>query len=152
MVNQSAEAVYRKGMRALSRGRRTEAMAMFEAAIEIERRRGSVRLQPRYVSFYGLCLALERDAVGEALRCCREAMTIEPFNPDLRCNFGRVLMRAGRRREAFRNFSQGLILQSDHKGIRRALNAMGARRRPALPFLSRTNPLNRLLGRLRSAA
>jgi tetratricopeptide (TPR) repeat protein len=152
MVNQSAEAVFRKGLQALSRGRRKEAMAMFEAAIEVERRLGALSPQPRYVSFYGLCLALERNAIGEALRYCREATTIEPFNPDLRCNFGRVLIRAGRRREAYEHFSEGLSLQGDHKGIRRALEAMGARRRPVLPFLSRKNPINVLLGRLRPVA
>jgi tetratricopeptide (TPR) repeat protein len=145
----SAEESYAKGLKALSMGHRTEAMAMFEAAIEIERRRSPARPQSRYLSFYGLCLALERNEIHEALRYCREAVTIENFNPDIRCNLGRVLLRAGRRREAYQCFVRGLQLDSDHESSLRSLRFMGVRQRPLLPFLDRGNPVNVLLGRLR---
>ena len=97
------------------------------------------------MSYYGLCLALERNEIGEGVRFCREAATLEGFNPDIRCNLGRVLMRAGLRREAYNNFARGLRLQPNHHGICRALRAMGLRRRPVLPFLSRQNRINVLL-------
>ena len=152
MLIPTAEESYKKGLQALTVGRRREAMALFDAAIELARRYGAQRPQPRYLSFYGLCLALETNNVHEALKFCREAALLEGFNPDIRCNLGRVLMRAGRRKEAYRNFARGLRLESGHRGIQRALKMMGIRRRPALPFLSRRNPLNVLLGRLRLAA
>jgi tetratricopeptide (TPR) repeat protein len=147
----AAEESYRRGLRALSDGHRKEAMALFEAAIEIERRRSCARPQARYLSYYGLCLAVELNELHEALRYCREAATLESFNPDIRCNLGRVLLRAGRRREAHRCFMRGLRLESDHAPTLRALSIMGIRRRPILPFLARENPINVFLGRLRKA-
>lgn len=150
MLIAAAEESYNRGLQALSAGRRKEAMALFEAAIQIARRRSPARPQSRYLSFYGLCLALERNEVHEALRYCREAMTLESFNPDIRCNLGRVLLRAGRRREAYRCFIEGLRMESGHATILRSLNFMGIRRRPVLPFLPRDNPINVFLGRLRS--
>jgi tetratricopeptide (TPR) repeat protein len=150
MLIQTAEDSYRQGMHALSGGRRMVALALFEAAIEIERRMTRARPQPRYLSYYGLCLALERNEIHEALRYCREAVTLECYNPDIRCNLGRVLLRAGRRREAYRCFLRGLNLERSHTSTIRALREMGRRRRPILPFLPRTNAINVFLGRLRS--
>jgi tetratricopeptide (TPR) repeat protein len=149
MLVQTAEESFQKGLESISQGRRKEAMALFEAAIELERKFGSHGPQARYLSYYGLCLALEKNEIREGLRFCREAVTLESYNSDMRCNLGRVLMRAGRRKEAYASFVRGLSLQSDHKAIRRALRAMGIRRRPVLPFLARRHPLNILLGRLR---
>ena len=152
MLFPTAEKSYRMGVRALSGGRRKEALALFEASIEIERRRHTDRPQPRYLSYYGLCLAIERNEVHEALRYCREAMTLESFNADIRCNLGRVLLLAGRRREAFKCFIRGLRLEPAHRGIVDRLKTMGTRRRPPVPFLDRANPINVFLGRLRSAS
>ena len=134
----------------MQEGRRREAMALFEAAIEIQRRQSHARPQSRYLSFYGLCLALERNEIHEALRYCREAVTLEGYNPDIRCNLGRVLLRAGRRREAYRAFMDSLKLESSHEATLRALRVMGIRRQPILPFLARANPINIFLGRLRT--
>jgi tetratricopeptide (TPR) repeat protein len=146
----AAEESYNQGLEALSAGRRKEALALFEAAIEIARRRSPARPQSRYLSYYGLCLALERNEIHEALRYCREAVTLEGFNPDMRCNLGRVLLRAGRRREAYKCLMDGLRMESGHVAICRSLKFMGIRRRPVVPFLDRRNPLNVFLGRLRS--
>jgi len=146
----SAEDSYWKVLHALTGGRRKEAMARFEAAIEIERRARPARPQSRYLSYYGLCLALEQGEVREALRYCREAVTIESFDPDLRCNLGRVLLRAGRRREAYRSFMRSLRLEPKHAASVHSLKRMGYRRRPAVPFLARSNPINVFLGRLGS--
>jgi tetratricopeptide (TPR) repeat protein len=144
----TAEESYLKGLGALHAGRRREALALFEAAIEIERRRSPARPQSRYVSHFGLCLAVERNEVEEALRYCREAVTLEGQNPDLRCNLGQVLLHAGRRREAYRCFLQALSLKPGHAMSTRALKMMGIRRRPILPFLPRNSAINVLLGRL----
>ena len=151
MLIQFAEESYRKGLAVLSCGRRKDATALFEAAIEIERRRGTDRPQPRYLSYYGLCLAIWRNEIHEGLRYCREATTLESFNADIRCNLGRVLLRAGRRREAHKSFVRGLKLEPGHSTIVSVLKTMGIRRRPVLPFLARANPINVLLGRLHTA-
>jgi tetratricopeptide (TPR) repeat protein len=152
MLFGAAEESFQKGLHALAAGQRRQAMALFEAAIELERRLGGRRPQARYLSYYGLCLGLELHEVPEGLRFCREAVTLEPYNPDARYNLGRLLFIAGRRKEAHEALCKGLKLQPQHRGIRIALRDMGLRRRPVLPFLGRRHPLNVLLGRLRGPA
>jgi len=150
MLIQSAEESYQRGLRALSDGRGTEAMALFEAAIRISWRGRGSRPQARYLSYYGLCLALVRSESREGLRFCREAVTLESYNSDIRCNLGRVLLSVGRRSEAYRCFVRGLASGGDHPAIRSALRSMGIRSRSTLPFLPRHSRLNVLLGRLRA--
>jgi tetratricopeptide (TPR) repeat protein len=149
MLTHSAEDSFQKGLEAFTDGRRKEAMALFEAAIELERRFGQDRPQARYLSYYGVCLGLEKNDLRESLRFCREAVTIEGYNPDIRCNLGRVLLRAGRRKEAYVNFVRGLRVEPRHGQTLKSLKQLGVRRRPVVPFLDRGNPVNVLLGRMR---
>jgi len=149
MLLQSAEESFRKGMSLLKRGRGREAMAFFEAAIELERRMGDGPPQARYLSLYGYCLGTIGRQRHEGIRFCREATELEHYNPDLHCNLGRVLIAAGRRKDAHQSFLRGLRIQSDHREIIRSLKQMGIRRRPPVPFLDRGNPLNVFLGRMR---
>lgn len=148
MLVHSAEQRFRRGLEALSAGRRLEALALFETALQLERRRGSGRMQARYLSYYGLCLALEGRRVDEGIGLCRQAIPLESYNPDLCLNLGRALVAGQRRREAYDAFEKGLGLAPNHAEILRELRRMGRRRRPPLPFLGRSNPLNVLLGKL----
>jgi len=150
MLVQVAEDSFRQGMSAFEEGRGREAMAFFEAAIKLERRFGAVRPQARYLSHYGLCLGTVMQRKHEGVRYCKEAAHLETYNADIQCNLGKVLMEAGLRKEAYRAFLSGLKMDSGHSGIVRALKEMGMRRRPALPFLSRDNRLNVILGKLRN--
>lgn len=152
MVNRSAEQSFKRGLAALSAGRGREALAMFEAAIEIEKRSGASRPQARYLSFYGMCLAIEKKQLNEGIRFCRQALHDEFFNPELCWNLGRLLQRAGRRREAHEVLVKGYSLQPGHQGISEELARMGMRRRPILGFLARTNVVNVLLGRITRSA
>jgi len=148
MLHPRAEDSHARGIKALARGRKREALALFETAIEIERHNGAIKPQPRYVSFYGLSLALEKHRLHEGISFCREALTQEFYNPDLCCNLGRLLAMAGKRKEAYAILCKGYRLQPKHPGILALLGELGYRRRPALPFLSRENPLNVLLGKM----
>ncbi len=148
MLVRPAEETFTKGVTALHPGRGIEALALFEAALVIERRHGVARLQARYLSFYGLCLGLEAKRVTEGIRYCRDALDLEFFNPDLCWNLGRLLVHAGERAEGYAVLQKGLGLQPKHAGILRELQRMGRRRRPPVRFLARSNPLNVILGRL----
>jgi len=148
MLVQAAETRFQKGLTALDAGRGLEALALFEAAIELERRLGARAPQARYLSFYGLSLALEAGRAREGAELCRQAIALEFFNADLCLNYGRVLLGTDRRREAYAAFLKGLSVQKNHQGILRELGRMGWRRRPVLPFLSRGNPLNVALGKM----
>ena len=149
MLVHLAEESFQRGMAAFEAGHGREAMAFFEAAIELERRLGDGPPQARYLSQYGLCLGTVVRRRHKGVQFCREAVDLERYNPDLYCNLGRVLLAAGRRKDAHDTLLRGLRIQTDHQEIIRALKEMGIRRRPVLPFLARSNPLNVYLGRLR---
>jgi tetratricopeptide (TPR) repeat protein len=152
MLVQAAETRFQRGLVALDAGRSLEALALFEAALELERRLGSSAPQARYLSFYGLCLAGDGRHLREGAEYCRQAIALEFFNADLFWNYGRVLLLSDRRRDAFAAFVKGLSVQKNHQEILRELSRMGWRRPPVLAFLARGNPLNVALGKMLRAA
>ncbi len=143
-----AEEAFRKGMYSLKNEEHTVARAYFEAAIQIERRNGISRIQPRYISYYGLTLVEDPSRRVMALDCVRRAVKEEFFNPDLFLNLSRVLMKLGNRGEAHKAAIRGLNLDPKHPGLKLHLEEMGVRGRPPLPFLGRNNFLNVTLGKM----
>ena len=148
MLVRPAEESFQKGLAALAQKRRVEAMALFEAAIELERTFGAEKIEARYLSYFGLCLSMDKRRAHEGVKFCREALAAEFFNPDLYLNLGRALLASDRRKEAFAILHQGLGWERRHPGIVKELRAMGRRRKPPIPFLARSNPLNVFLGRI----
>ncbi len=148
MLIRPAEESFLAGIEAFGAGRRLEALARFEAALALERQLGASRAQPRYLSYYGLCLALEAQRTGEGLGLCRDAVQLEFYNADLYCNLARVLVAAKRKKEAHQVLRDGLKWEHGHPGIQRELRSLGTRRKPVLRFLSRQNPINVLLGQM----
>ncbi len=148
MLSHAAEASFQKGLEALGAERNIEAMALFEASIELERRRGGKSIQPRYLSYYGVCLAVHADRAREGIYFCREAIAREGYNAELHLNHARALLAANKRRDAYESLVRGLAFQPGHRRIRMLLRKMGVRKRPVLPFLDRMNPFNIQLGKL----
>jgi len=150
MVHPAAEESFRQGLRSLQLGKGLQALAYFEAAIQIDRQHlKDTQGQARYLSFYGLCLALEARKPMEGIRFCREAILIEPFHGDLYHNLCRALMAANRRREAISALVEGQRVEPDHPGLKQQWQQLGERKKPVLPFLQRSNPLNIALGKIR---
>jgi len=80
---------------------------------------------------------------------CRRAIKLSPLVPILFVNLGRVLVESGRRKEARECFMRAYEIDNTNAPAALELSKMGIRRRPVLPFLSRNNPLNIYLGKLR---
>ncbi len=152
MLIRPAEESFRKGIVAFRQGRGLEALALFEAAVVIEKRLGADTPQARYLSFYGLCLGIEARQIAEGIRHCRNALSLEFYNADLCWNLGRLLVQAGERAEAHEIFEKGLRLHPAHPGILREQHRMGVRRRTPVQFLARHNPVNVILGRMTYSA
>jgi hypothetical protein len=151
MLCHTAEKSFNKGLRLLRRGGDgRECMALFEAALTLDRRAGNGAGQARYRSYYGLCLALRDGKVRDGLLLCRSAAKEEFFNPEMWLNLGRVELAARNRRHAHKSFRRGLRLAPENQDLRKELNRMGLRRRPAFPFLDRSNPLNVWVGKISS--
>ncbi len=148
MLVHAAETRFQRGLLALKDGRGLEALALFEAALELERRLGAKTPQARYLSYYGLALARDTGQLKEGAELCRQAVALEFFNADLFWNYGRVLLQSDRRKEAYSAFVSGLSVQKNHQDILAELQRMGWRKPPILRFLSRSHPINAALGRM----
>jgi len=148
MICRPAEASFQKGQKALSEGRLLEAQALFEASLKLSKELGEGPIQPRYLSYYGLCLSRQKGLLAEAKEICERAAESEPYNAELWLNLARVSMARGDRANVHRAVVSGLAVAPTHPGLIDHLKRIGVRRRPLLPFLPRGHGLNRLAGRL----
>jgi len=149
MLVREAENRFRRGMQHLARGRAREALPFITAAVELQTQTdATAHCQATYLSYQGLCMCLSRTGVHSGVQLCRRASKMDTCNPAIWRNLGTVTLMVGRRAEAYRAFQAGLRVQPGHPGIVYELGRMGIRSRPVLPSLSRSNPINVLLGRL----
>jgi tetratricopeptide (TPR) repeat protein len=104
---------------------------------------------PRAMSWYGVTLVLvERNsALGVSL--CDQAVRQCGPEPELALNQARVHLSLNQRERAVKALFRALEARPGEPSLLAAQAAMGVRRPPVIGFLSRGNPLNRLLGRLR---
>ena len=147
MSTTASERSFCRGKKCLAAGDALAALAYFEAALRLAGQEGKTA-PPSYLSYYGLSLAYATGQIPEAVRACRRALKAEFYNTELYLNLGKIYMLEGNRSAAFRTFLSGLKVESDDPGIQREVERMGMRRRPPFPFLSRSNPVNRVLGLL----
>ncbi|HEY8368211.1 MAG TPA: tetratricopeptide repeat protein [Thermodesulfobacteriota bacterium] len=136
--------LFERGRRLMQDGRHREALACFEEALRLEPGDAAA------LSHRGLCLALYEGRNEEGIADCRRAVDLEFYRADHYLNLGRVMLSAGRKREAVQAFRQGRTVDPQHPAILRELQALGIRRQPVLRWLPRSHFLNRHLGRLRA--
>ena len=146
-----AENLFKKGLVALVEGDPGRATSHFEWAMRVERERGIERPQMRYLSYYGLGLALSRKPSSEAIRACETAARVDSFNPDFHLNLGKVYLLAGKTTKALAAFERGLGLAPSHVSLRTEMAKVERRTRPLIPWLSRRHVLNKRLGILRAS-
>lgn len=104
---------------------------------------------PRALSWYGLTLVMVERNLSLGAFYCDEALRLTRPQPELLLNQARVQLAMGCRERAARALALGLELAPGHPGLRAAQEAIGRRRRPILPFLSRSALLNIWLGKAR---
>lgn len=100
---------------------------------------------PLHLSAYALCLSEAKGSYKTAANICHDAIKREPKNPEHYFRQGRILLRAGRKKDAIWVLRMGMR-HGKHRGIIDLLGALGIRRAPPLNFLPRSNPLNKYLG------
>ena len=149
MIYRPAEDSFRKGMKALKSGiRQKEAMAFFEASLLLDSRAQKSSGQPRYRSYYGLCLSYTKGKMRDALKLCRKATKDEFYNYEVWLNLGKVEKQAGNSLKAHKALVRALHLSPRKGEIREELEGLGLRRSPMFSFLRRDHLVNRLMGRL----
>lgn len=115
----------------------------------VEQRGLSDELPGTAYSFLGFGVARFQKKVREGLKLCEHAVKIQFYEPDNHLNAARVQLLARNRKGAVEAIGRGLKLDPHHAGLRGLRQEIGIRKRPVLRFLSRNNPINRLLGRIR---
>lgn len=145
----SAENSFRRGLVALVDGDPASATDHFHAAILIEVQHGVTRPQMRYLSYYGLSRAQAQGATAQAIQACETAARRDFFSPELLLNLGRVYLLAGKTTKALATFHRGLELSPSHKALLAEYAKIDRRETPPLTIVARSNPLNKMLGKLR---
>ena len=140
---------------ALARAAWEEGLAAFAARdlpgahLAFERAHRRAPRDPAYMSWYGLTLVLVERNSNLGMSLVDQALRAAGPSPELLLNSARVHLAMNQRVRAIRAIARGLELWPQDERLRVARDAMGTRSEPVLPFLSRGNPLNRLLGKLR---
>jgi tetratricopeptide (TPR) repeat protein len=100
-------------------------------------------------SYLGYGIALRQQRLSEGLKLCQHAVKMEFYQAENYLNLARTLVLGGHRRAAVRAVADGLKVEPDNEQLLDLRHELGLRKRPVLSFLSRSNPINTLLGRIR---
>jgi len=138
-----ALAAYDEGRAAFAARDLTGAHQAFERAHRRDPR------DPRYMSWYGVTLVLVEKNSSLGVVLCEQALRTAGPDPELLLNQARVHLSLNARERAVRAILRGLELFPKDPRLAVARDAIGIRSPPVIPFLSRKNPLNRVLGKLR---
>ena len=106
-----------------------------------------IPLPPVYYSYYGRAVARDQERLREGLAYCEQAARDEFWNPEIWVNLSRARFISGNRRGAVSAVNEGLAIDPAQKNLLDLYRQLGVRQPPVISFLSRTNPLNQLLGR-----
>lgn len=107
--------------------------------------------EPLHLSYCGLLLALNEGRFEESLRLCERAAHQDGRrSPELYSNWAQVLSLSGRRRQAIDTLTEGLSLHQHDARLRKELQHLIPRARPAFPRLGRRHPVNKYFGLARS--
>ncbi len=138
--------VLRRGIERCRRGEWDTGLAFLGRIAEADH---SATLPGLFYSYLGYGIALRQKRIQEGLKLCQHSVKIQFYEPENYVNLARTHMLAKDRPSAVRAVLEGLKVIHHHPTLLELHRELGIRSLPVLPFLSRSNPLNQLLGRLR---
>ena len=80
---------------------------------------------------------------------CKEAIELEYYIPGYYRNLAEVYLIWGKKPKAISVLKNGIRITKDDELLVNELKKMGSRKRPPIPFLDRSNPINRYIGIVR---
>jgi tetratricopeptide (TPR) repeat protein len=110
---------------------------------------------PLILSYYGCLQALVDKKYRSGVETCRQAITLlkksetfgeEVLYPVFYLNLGRAYAAAGKKKDAIEAFNRGLAYDNSNRDLLNELRALGKRKKPPVPFLERSNPINKYIG------
>lgn len=108
-------------------------------------------------SYQGYLDATVNKNYSKGVSTCRHAFKIlkeqmpfgeEFFFPILYLNLGKAYLAANKRKDAYASFQKGLEIDIENRDLLSELKKIGIRKQPPFPFLKRSNPLNKYIGKL----
>jgi tetratricopeptide (TPR) repeat protein len=103
---------------------------------------------PRVLSNYGLTLVLIEGDRQRGIRFCEEAVRRGPATTEMLVNLARALVVTRNKEQAVRALQRAMELAPTDPRVRHEFLALGLRRPPPIPWLSRDFFLNKWLGKL----
>lgn len=145
----ASERWFRVGADLARLGRYSDAVEPLEQAMAYSLNDAHPDLLRPLRSFYGLALALGAGDWGRGRRLCEDAIADGTLDPELYVNLARVYLQLGRRDLAIEALETARAVDPEYRLALQLLQQVGQRRPPVFSFLTRSNPLNRLAGKLR---
>ena len=136
----TAEEHFKNGLSFLAKDNIPDAFEAFRKAYE------SNSNTARYISYYGLCIALYTEDIETGLELCTRAIRTEFFRSEYYLNLGKAFVKAGKKQSAINTFRKGLRIDKKNEDIKKELEKMGIRAKPIIPFMARSNPINKYIG------
>jgi hypothetical protein len=112
---------------------------------------------PLIISYLGCFQAVVDRKYRTGVDNCKKAIVLlkkldaldrEMLYPLFHLNLGRALVAAGKKKDAIETFTGGLKYDSGNTDLLKEMRSLGSRKKPLLPFLERSNPINKYLGML----
>ena len=112
---------------------------------------------PFLLSYYGCLEAVANKNYSLGIDTCQVAIENlrkkipfgeEFFYPVFYLNLGRAYLAAGMRKEALEAFQKGISIDPADKELLWETKKLGVRQKPAVPFLPRSNPINKYIGKM----
>jgi tetratricopeptide (TPR) repeat protein len=110
---------------------------------------------PFVLSYYGCLQALVDKKYRTGIENCKRAMVLvkksfsfgeEMLYPVFYLNLGRAYVAAGKKKEALETFYKGLQFDNTNRDLQKEVRALGKRKAAPVPFLDRSNPINKYIG------
>ncbi len=112
---------------------------------------------PVIFSYQGYLDTVVNKEYSKGVETCRQAIKDlmeqmplgkEFFLPTLYLNLGKAYLAAKKKKDAYESFKRGLQIDKKNESLFNEMKSLGIRKKIPLSFLSRSNPLNKYLGKL----
>jgi tetratricopeptide (TPR) repeat protein len=110
---------------------------------------------PLILSYFGCLEAIVDKKYRSGVEACKRAILLlkkkETFSeeilyPVFYLNLGRAYVAAGKKKDAIDSFKKGLRYDSGNSDLKKELQRLGVRKQAPVPFLDRSNPINKYIG------
>lgn len=110
---------------------------------------------PLILSYYGCLQAIVDKKYRSGVETCKRAILLlkkqgafseDVLYPVFYLNLGRAYITADKKKDAIDAFKKGLRYDNGNSDLKKELQGLGVRKQQPVPFLDRSNPINKYIG------